>query len=91
MFFRRLCILKGVYPVDPKSKKVTKGSTSLSTYYYRKDIQFLLHEPVLQVLRQEKIHARKISKALSKQQFNIAQQLKQNAPMYTLDHIIKER
>ncbi|KAJ3145158.1 mRNA-binding ribosome synthesis protein nop7 [Geranomyces michiganensis] len=90
--FRRLCILKGVYPREPRNKKkVGKGSTAARTYYYRKDIQFLLHEPVLHKLREQKIFARKLSKAIAKQEWTQAKRLEANRPEYTLEHIIKER
>ncbi|TPX55297.1 hypothetical protein PhCBS80983_g05431 [Powellomyces hirtus] len=90
--FRRLCILKGVYPREPRNKKkVGKGSTAPRTYYYRKDIQFLLHEPVLHKLREQKIFARKLSKAIAKREWTKAKSLEDNRPEYTLDHIIKER
>ncbi|KAI8923074.1 Pescadillo N-terminus-domain-containing protein [Entophlyctis helioformis] len=90
--FRRLCILKGIYPVEPRNKRaVTKGSTALRTYYYRKDIQFLLHEPVLQVIREQKVHLRKISKAIGKKQYSVVKTLREAHPEYTLDHIVKER
>ncbi|KAJ3291589.1 mRNA-binding ribosome synthesis protein nop7, partial [Borealophlyctis nickersoniae] len=90
--FRRLCILKGIYPREPKNKKkVGKGSTKPQTYYYRKDIQFLLHEPVLDKLREQKTFAKKITKALAKKEYALAKSLEENRPVYTLDHIIKER
>ncbi|KAI8816476.1 Pescadillo N-terminus-domain-containing protein [Fimicolochytrium jonesii] len=90
--FRRLCILKGVYPREPRNKKkVGKGSTAARTYYYRKDIQYLLHEPVLHKLREQKVFARKLSKAIAKQEWTRAKSLEEQRPEYTLDHIIKER
>ncbi|KAJ3036294.1 mRNA-binding ribosome synthesis protein nop7 [Rhizophlyctis rosea] len=90
--FRRLCILKGIYPREPKNKKkVGKGSTKPQTYYYRKDIQFLLHEPVLQKLREQKVFARRLTRAISKKEYALAKNLEEMKPEYTLDHIIKER
>lgn len=43
---RRLCIIKGIYPVEPKNKKINPTSQT-RTYYLRKDIQFLGHEPII--------------------------------------------
>lgn len=90
--FRRLCILKGIYPREPRNKKkANKGSTAPTTFYYTKDIAYLLHEPVLNKFRDHKIFARKLSKALGKREYNTAKRLEENRPTYTLDHIIKER
>ncbi|CAG8446475.1 4556_t:CDS:2 [Funneliformis caledonium] len=90
--FRRLCILKGIYPREPKNKKkANKGSTAPTTFYYTKDIQYLAHEPVLQKFREHKIFLRKLTKALSKRELSIAKNLEKNRPVYKLDHILKER
>lgn len=53
---RRLCILKGIYPHEPKhKKKVNKGSTAARTFYLIKDIKFLLHEPNVNKFREYKV------------------------------------
>lgn len=56
LFCRRLCILKGIYPHEPKhKKKVNKGSTAARTFYLIKDIRFLLHEPIVHKFREYKV------------------------------------
>ncbi|OMJ28809.1 Pescadillo-like protein [Smittium culicis] len=90
--FRRLCILKGVYPVEPKNrKKVNKGSTAPTTFYYTKDIQYLMHEPLLLKFREDKIFKRRLNHAQSKRDHTKAAGLKRNRPKYNLDHLILER
>ena len=90
--FRRLCILKGVYPREPRSKKkANKGSTANTTFYYGKDIRFLLHEPVLRTFREQKAFAKKLTRAIGKTDYTKAKDLEENRPQYSLDHIVKER
>lgn len=90
--FRRLCILKGIYPHEPKhKKKVNKGSTAPRTFYLLKDIRFLLHEPIVGKFREYKIFVRKLRKAYGKAEWSGVQRMKENKPAYKLDHIIKER
>ncbi|KAG5938345.1 mRNA-binding ribosome synthesis protein nop7 [Claviceps sorghi] len=98
--FRQLCIWKGIYPREPRSKKkVSKSATASTTFYYAKDIQYLLHEPLLQKFRDQKILEKKISKALGRGDVGDAKRLEGNAsrpdktgkPRYTLDHVVRER
>lgn len=98
--FRQLCIWKGIYPREPRSKKkVSKSSTASTTFYYAKDIQYLLHEPLLQKFRDQKVLEKKISKALGRGDVSDAKRLEGNAsrpdktgkPRYTLDHVVRER
>lgn len=98
--FRKLCIWKGIYPREPRSKKkVSKSSTASTTFYYSKDIQYLLHEPLVQRFRDQKALEKKISKALGRGDVTDAARLEGNAsrpektgkPSYTLDHVIRER
>lgn len=90
--FRRLCILKGIYPHEPKhKKKVNKGSTAARTFYLIKDIKFLLHEPIVNKFREYKVFVRKLRKAYGKSEWSAVERLKDNKPNYKLDHIVKER
>lgn len=90
---RRLCILKGIYPRDPKhKKKLSHGSGSVTTtYYHVKDINHLLHEPILNKFREYKTFTKKMRKLIGKKEWSTLQKLEQNKPIYTLDHVIKER
>ncbi|CAK0758348.1 hypothetical protein CVIRNUC_002613 [Coccomyxa viridis] len=85
--FRRLCILKGVHPREPKKK--TQGQNK--TYYHIKDINFLAHEPLLNKLRDAHAFERKIKRANAKKNRDLAERLQAMRPSYRLDHLVKER
>lgn len=90
--FRQLCILKSIYPHEPKhKKKANKGSTAARTFYLIKDIKFLLHEPIVNKFREYKVFVPKLSKAHGKSEWNAMERLKDNKPCCKLDHIVKER
>ncbi|PPJ56130.1 hypothetical protein CBER1_02083 [Cercospora berteroae] len=83
----------GIYPREPRSKKrASKSATPSTTFYYTKDIQYLLHEPLLAKFRDQKALAKKISRALGKNEVSDASRMERNlTPRMKLDHIIKER
>jgi len=90
--FRRLCILKGIFPREPRHKKrANKGSSAPTSFYYAKDIAYLAHEPILKKLREHKAFAKKLARALGRGEWGDAKSLEDNKPVYRLDHIIKER
>jgi pescadillo len=91
--FRRLCIFKGIYPREPRNnKKASKSSTQATTFYYAKDIQYLLHEPLLAKFREQKALSKKVARSLGRNEVNDAVRLqKYGTPKITLDHIIRER
>ncbi|KAJ6216664.1 hypothetical protein RDWZM_007821 [Blomia tropicalis] len=88
--FRRLCILKGIYPVEPKNKKINPTSQT-RTYYLRKDIQFLSHEPIIWKFWDMKIFMKRIAKAKGRKDGQSVKRIRENKPFYKLDHIVKER
>eukprot|EP00245_Coleochaete_scutata_P015611 TRINITY_DN7041_c0_g2_i1.p1 TRINITY_DN7041_c0_g2~~TRINITY_DN7041_c0_g2_i1.p1 ORF type:complete len:638 (+),score=158.76 TRINITY_DN7041_c0_g2_i1:189-2102(+) len=85
--FRRLCILKGIHPREPKKKVHGQHKT----YYHVKDINFLAREPLLATGREIKAHTKKVKKAKAKFDPARAERLQKNGPKYTLDHLVKER
>lgn len=85
--WRRLCIIKGVYPRDPKKK--VEGADK--TYYLRKDVDFLAHERLIDTIRAQNTHRRKVVKAKAKKQLDVLKSLVLKAPQANLDHIIVER
>jgi len=85
--FRKLCILKGIYPRDPKKKASGKDKT----YYYRKDIVFLLHDPLIKKFREHRAWKKKVKKAKGRNEDSRVDTLIENKPSYSLNHLIKER
>lgn len=90
--FRKLCILKGIYPREPRNRKrAQKGDTSIKTLYHIKDIQFLMHEPIIWKLRDYKIFNRRIGRAKAMKDFAKVKKYLNSHPTLKLDHIVKER
>uniref|UniRef100_A0A914DNS5 Pescadillo homolog n=1 Tax=Acrobeloides nanus TaxID=290746 RepID=A0A914DNS5_9BILA len=90
--FRRLCILKGIYPREPlHKKKANKGSTENKIYYHVKDVNFLANEPLINKFREYKIFLRRLTRAKAKGQKDHAERLLENKPQFRLDLLVKER
>lgn len=90
--FRKLCIIKGIYPREPRNRKrAQKGHTGIKTLYHVKDIQFLLHEPIIWRLRDYKIFNKKVGRARAVKDFERLNRYLHNHPTLKLDHIVKER
>ncbi|KAK9810032.1 hypothetical protein WJX72_003708 [[Myrmecia] bisecta] len=85
--FRRLCILKGIHPREPKKK--TQGANK--TYYHLKDINYLAHEPLLVKFRDAYAYEKKIRKAKAKKNRDLAERLLARKPKHRIDHLVKER
>ncbi|XP_058054021.1 pescadillo homolog [Anopheles bellator] len=90
--FRQLCILKGIYPREPKNRaRAQHGAQDIKILYHKKDITFLLHEPIVWTLRDRKIYNRRIAKARAKKNLTLRDIRLNNFPQLKLDHIVKER
>lgn len=90
--FRRLCILKGIYPREPRNRKrAQKGQPGIKTLYHKKDVQFLMHEPIIWELRKLKVFTRKVERAKALREFSDMKRYLRNHPTLKLDHIVKER
>eukprot|EP00002_Diphylleia_rotans_P005063 TRINITY_DN1407_c0_g1_i1.p1 TRINITY_DN1407_c0_g1~~TRINITY_DN1407_c0_g1_i1.p1 ORF type:complete len:602 (+),score=165.16 TRINITY_DN1407_c0_g1_i1:68-1873(+) len=85
--FRRLCILKGIFPREPKKK--FRGANK--TYYLVKDIAYLAHDPMITQLRELKVFYRRIKHAIGRQNRIKARRDLKKKPELTLDHVVRER
>jgi pescadillo protein len=85
--FRRLCILKGVYPREPKKK--FKGNDK--TYFHIKDLKILQHDQLLEKFRSIKAHLKKHQKLLGRRELKLAEQHMKKVPKYSLAPVIKDR
>lgn len=85
--FRRLCILKGIYPREPRKK--FKGNTK--TYFHVKDLKILQHSDLLNKFRSIKAHLKKHKKLLGRREVKMAELHMKKTPKYSLAPVIKER
>lgn len=104
--FRRICILKGIYPREPNHlKKANKGSTENKILYHLKDINHLAQEPLLNKFREYKVNIlahqeinlkmkvflKKVTHAKAKRDHLKINTLLRSKPVFNYDHLVKER
>jgi pescadillo protein len=85
--FRKLCILKGIYPREPPKKLLKKQKT----FYHVKDINFLATDKILTKYREIKAHTKKIRKFKFRGDQIKVKKLIESRPKMTLTHLVKER
>lgn len=89
--FRRLCILKGVYPVEPrKPGKVTKSSKK-KTYYLLSDVKYLSNEPLIWKFWEFKSFLKKLGHYKARGEHDRLNALARNKPQLRLDRVIRDR
>ena len=84
--FRRLCILKGVYPRVPTTKK--EGADK--TYYHLRDIRFLAEDPLRQHLYDEETSKKRQSKLVGRGSISAARRVGSKKAV-DMSHLIRER
>lgn len=91
--FRRLCILKGIYPRDLKRKNRVGGSGSnKKTIYLAKDISFLSHEPLLAKFRTLQAFHKRLRRYVGRRDWTKVRSLEKHVkPEIKLDHLVRER
>ena len=87
--FRKICILKGVYPRLP-----TKGLNALNQkkiYYHIDDIKPLVHDKVVAKIKAIRAFKRQVRRLEHRKEFHTKAQLMKNKPMINLASTIQER
>jgi len=89
--FRRLCIIKGIYPVEPaKKSKITKSSKK-KTYYLSTDIRYLSNEPLIWKFWEFKSYMKRIGKCKGRGDYDLLNKVSKTKPSLKFDQVLKER
>ncbi|XP_026811827.1 pescadillo homolog [Rhopalosiphum maidis] len=90
--FRTLCIIKGIYPREPAHRRrAQRGKSGIHILYLKKDILFLLHEPMIWKLRDLQVHLNRLRRAKGMHQKDMIKRYANTIPRVAIDHVVKER
>src|SRR3989338_1508907 len=81
--FRHMLILKGIHPKVPEKNVKAKNATKYAkdkTYYYKKDVNFIAHDPLIDKLREFKTYLRRVSRAKGRCDIEHVERLKELEP-----------
>jgi pescadillo protein len=85
--FRRMCIIKGVYPRQPN--RMLKGADK--TYYHIKDINYLASDPIKAAIYEKQAAEKKARKLVARGEKPRARALEKRVGEMDLTHIVRER
>ena len=85
--FRRMCILKGVYPRQPQ--RMLKGADK--SYYHIKDINYLARDPIKDSMYEKQAAEKKARKFVARGDKQRARCLEKRTSEMDLSHIVRER
>uniref|UniRef100_A0A0K0FUE2 Pescadillo homolog n=1 Tax=Strongyloides venezuelensis TaxID=75913 RepID=A0A0K0FUE2_STRVS len=90
--FTRLCVLKGIYPREPRNRrKAAKGVSTNKIFYNIRDIKFLANEPLINTLRQYNAFVKKVAKVKGRNEKEKLERLVEAEPEFNVEHLVKER
>eukprot|EP00026_Physarum_polycephalum_P003953 Phypoly_transcript_03970.p1 GENE.Phypoly_transcript_03970~~Phypoly_transcript_03970.p1 ORF type:complete len:669 (+),score=173.24 Phypoly_transcript_03970:69-2075(+) len=87
--FRKMCIMKGIHPVEPGLKRIRKQSSR--TWYYLKDINFMRRDEILGWFDDYRMYKKKKAYLMGVRKNAELAVLKQNKPQLNVEHFVRER
>jgi len=87
--FRKMCIMKGIHPVEPGLKRIRKQSSR--TWYFLKDINFMRRDEILGWFDDYRMYKKKKAYLIGVRKNAELAVLKQNKPTLNVEHYVRER
>uniref|UniRef100_A0A0N4ZD00 Pescadillo homolog n=1 Tax=Parastrongyloides trichosuri TaxID=131310 RepID=A0A0N4ZD00_PARTI len=90
--FTRICVLKGIYPREPRNRRTAaKGVSTNKIFYNVRDIKFLANEPLLNTLREYNAFLKKSAKYKGRNEKEKLERLEEKEPEFNVEHLVRER